>query len=272
MSENDPTSAWSSFDSEVAVRKSNDDHGEEIDKQLKPSFTTSDEYTRLNILGISTTTMDKRFPRKSTSEFALEKALEHAKNLLNAKGTVMVKLRELEFDFCEGNYSRAKEACTWPCSITQKKSEDQMNLIYERMVNWADVVLVATPIRWGSASALYYKMAERLNCIQNQITLHDNHLIRDKVVGFIITGGQDNIQKVAGDMMVFWSELGFTFGLHPFVGWSRGWYAEDMKNNFPAASTDEFLLREIFRLVEHAVEMGNRLLRSPSLPYVKARK
>src|SRR2546426_10870023 len=33
--------------------------------------------------------------------------------------------------------------------------------------------------------------------------------IRNKVAAFIITGGQDNIQAVAGGMLTFWSELGF---------------------------------------------------------------
>ena len=39
--------------------------------------------------------------------------------------------------------------------------------------------------RWGAASSLYYRMAERMNCIQNQMTTRDRVLIRDKVAGFI---------------------------------------------------------------------------------------
>lgn len=229
------------------------------------------ECKNINILGISTTSMDKNLPRKSTSEYALVSALEYAK-IEHGANTILIKLRELEFDFCEGNYSKAKEACTWPCAITEKKPEDQMSLVYEKMIEWSDIVLISTPIRWGSASALYFKMVERLNCVQNQITLYDNHLIKDKVVGFIITGGQDGIQKVAGEMMVFWSELGFTFGLHPFVGWSRGWYQEDMKTNFPQAQADEFFKKEIYRLVDQSVEMKARLKRAPSTPYMKTKK
>jgi hypothetical protein len=34
-------------------------------------------------------------------------------------------------------------------------------------------------------------MAERLNTVQNQITLNNNILIKNKVAAFIITGGQD---------------------------------------------------------------------------------
>jgi hypothetical protein len=70
-----------------------------------------------------------------------------------------------------------------------------------------------------------------MNCVQNQFSTHGNYLIRDKVAAFIITGGQDNVQHVAGELMSIWSQLGFIFGKFPFVGWSRGWYAENTENN-----------------------------------------
>jgi len=47
---------------------------------------------------------------------------------------------------------------------------DQMDRVYEGIVFWADAVIVASPIRGGSASSLYFKMIERMNCIQNQVT------------------------------------------------------------------------------------------------------
>ena len=104
--------------------------------------------------------------------------------------------------------------------------------IYEKVILWADVVLITTPVRWGSASSLYYKMIQRMNCVQNQIITHNRYLIRDKVAAFIITGGQDNVQHIAGELMSFWSQMGFVFGKFPYVGWTRGWYAEDMENNY----------------------------------------
>jgi multimeric flavodoxin WrbA len=104
--------------------------------------------------------------------------------------------------------------------------------IYEKVILWADVVLIATPIRWGSARSLYYKMIQRMNGVQNQTITHNRYLIRDKVASFIITGGQDNVQHVAGELMSFWAQLGFVFGKFPFVGWTRGWYAEDTENNY----------------------------------------
>ncbi len=106
-----------------------------------------------------------------------------------------------------------------------------MDQVYEALVHWADAIIVATPIRWGAASSLYFKMAERLNCVQNAITIRDLVLIRNKVAGFIIVGGQDNIQSVAGQMLGFFAELGFIFPQFPYIAHSRGWSHEDMERN-----------------------------------------
>jgi nitrite reductase/ring-hydroxylating ferredoxin subunit/multimeric flavodoxin WrbA len=187
---------------------------------------------KTRVLGISTTNAnDKMAPRRSTSEEALNCALDFAKNKLNAE-TVMIKLRDLNFRHCEGYYSKNAKACIFPCSISEIDEEDQMIKIYEKIILWADVIIIATPIRWGNASSLYYQMIQRLNCVQNQSITHGRYLIRDKVAAFIITGGQDNVQHIAGELMSFWSQLGFVFGKFPFVGWSRGWYAEDTENNY----------------------------------------
>jgi len=115
-------------------------------------------------------------------------------------------------------------------------------------------VLISTPIRWGNASSLYYKMAERLNCVQNQVTIKNKVLIRNKVAAFIITGGQDNIQGVAGSMFTFWSELGFMFPPFPFIAHSRGWDAEDMENNVRQVKMSEALAEASRELADRAVE------------------
>ena len=185
---------------------------------------------RVRVLGISTTAMDNAYPRYSTSEALLDVAIEHAGASLDCDAKV-IRVRDLAFRHCEGYYSKSAQACTWPCSITQMDPADRMEEVYEGIVFWADAIIVASPIRWGSASSLYFKMIERMNCIQNQITIRDNVLIRNKTASFIITGGQDNIQAVAGQMLVFFTELGFDVPQFPFIAHSRGWSAEDMERN-----------------------------------------
>ena len=192
----------------------------------------------VRVAGISTTNMDEANPRYSTSDALLEAALAHARDALKCE-TQSIRLSALKFRHCEGYYSKSANACTWPCSITQMDEADELTAVYEALVHWADVVLVATPIRWGAASSLYFKMAERLNCVQNQVTIRDNVLIRRKVAAFIITGGQDNVQGVAGGMLTFFSELGFHFPQFPFIAHSRGWSAEDMEKNVAQVQESE---------------------------------
>jgi len=126
----------------------------------------------------------------------------------------------------------------------------------EKVILWADVVVLSTPIRRGNASSLYYQMIQRMNCVQNQIIARDTYLIRDKVAAFIITGGQDNVQHVAGELMMFWSELGFIFGKFPFVGWTRGWYAEDTENNLHTMKNSQQMRQDIMRTICGALEMS----------------
>lgn len=213
----------------------------------------------VRVAGISTTIMDTAHPRYSGSDDLLASALHHASEVLRAE-TRLIRLRDLAFRACEGYYSKSARACTWPCSITQMDPKDQLDRVYEALIHWADVVLVATPIRWGQASSLYYKMVERMNCIQNQITTHDRVLIQNKVAGFIIVGGQDNVQAVAGQLLGFFAEIGFLFPQFPYIAHSRGWTAEDMERNVAAVRGSRELHEGAAALMARCIEMAQRLL------------
>ena len=213
----------------------------------------------IRVVGISTTAMDAKNPRYSTSDKLLEVALDHAKKELGAE-TLYIKLNDLKFRNCEGYYSKSANACTWPCSITQMDSDDELDKVYEALVFWGDVIMVSTPIRWGAASALYYKMVERMNCIQNQVTLADRVLIKNKVASFIITGGQDNIQAVAGQMLGFFAETGFVFPPFPYIAHSRGWAAEDMEQNIEYVDKSTDLQDGAKDLVRRSIETAKIVL------------
>jgi len=238
----------------------------ELQNSVREYLTHTDKDSRLQfsrdvkktprILGISTTNSnDKIAPRKSTSEDALNYALDYAKHEFGAE-TKVIKLRDLHFKHCEEYYSKNASACIFPCSISEMDKDDQMIEVYQKVILWADVVIIATPIRWGNASSLYYQMVQRMNCVQNQSITNERYLIRDKVAAFIITGGQDNVQHVAGELLTFWSQLGFVFGKFPFVGWTRGWYAEDTENNFDKMKDNEHMGQDIIKTISAAVEMS----------------
>jgi multimeric flavodoxin WrbA/nitrite reductase/ring-hydroxylating ferredoxin subunit len=215
----------------------------------------------IRILGLSTTAMSAAHPRYSTSEDLLQHALGAARERSDSPcDTQLIRVRDLSFRACEGFYSKSARACTWPCSITQMDSKDQMDRVYEGVVHWADVIVIATPIRWGGASSLYYKMIERMNCIQNQETVANRHLLRNKVVALIITGGQDNVQAVAGQMLTFFAELGCQFPQFPFVAHSRGWSAEDMENNEQYVRDSAVLHDGAVALVRRSADMARIMI------------
>ena len=218
----------------------------------------------LRLAGISTTAMDAANPRFSGSDHLLDHALRAAGDL--GAQARLVKLNDLKFRACEGYYSKSAQACTWPCSITQMDAGDQMDRVYEAMVHWADAIVVATPIRWGAASSLYFRMAERLNCVQNAVTIRNRVLIRNKVAGFIIVGGQDNVQMVAGQMLGFFAELGFTFPQFPYIAHSRGWSREDMENNVAIVRASKELAEGAHMLAKRLLDLAAHLIARDESP------
>jgi len=212
----------------------------------------------VRIVGLSTTIMTRNHPRFSTSEVLLEEALRHG--AAHGCETRLIRLRDLRFRACEGFYSKSAHACTWPCSITQMDPKDQLDQVYEALVHWADVYVIATPIRWGAASSLYFRMVERMNCIQNQETIANRILLRNKAAGFIVTGGQDNVQATVGQMLGFFAELGVQFPQFPYIAHSRGWSAEDMENNVRQVAESEELREGARALVDRCVEMASLMV------------
>jgi nitrite reductase/ring-hydroxylating ferredoxin subunit/multimeric flavodoxin WrbA len=212
----------------------------------------------IRVVGIATTMMNLQFPRPSTSELLLDKALAQARS--NGCETQLIRLRELNFRHCEGFYSKSAHACTWPCSITQMDPLDQLDRVYEAFVHWADAILITTSIRWGAPVSLYQKMVERMNCIQNQETIAGRHLLKNKAAAFIITGGQDNIQAVAGQMLGFFAELGCQFPQFPYIAHSRGWSAEDMENNVRYVDESNDLHEGARALADRTVAMARLLV------------
>jgi hypothetical protein len=94
--------------------------------------------------------------------------------------------------------------------------------LYNDMTDWADIVLIATPLRRWSASSLYYKLVERCNCIENQKEVYSVDLIKNKLMGSIIIGAQDGVQHVMWSIMATRSQMGFAFAKQPFV-WYTAW-------------------------------------------------
>src|SRR5271154_5479500 len=88
----------------------------------------------LRLAGISSSVMDAANPRFSGSDHLLEHAMNAAREL--GAETRTIRLNDLKFRNCEGYYSKAAPASSWPCSITQMDATDQMDQVYEALVHW----------------------------------------------------------------------------------------------------------------------------------------
>ena len=202
----------------------------------------SHERKTINILGIgcSSTNLDDEIRRVPSSHKIMDQVLEQAKRL-SPDTEVLVRthiLEDLNFNHCEGNYSIQWHYCTRPCRISQKKAEkwlaDPLTQLYNDLVDRCDIVIIATPIRRWNASSLYYKLVERMNCVENQKEVYGVDLVHDKLMGMVIVGAQDGAQHVMGQMMSVWSELWFAFAKSPYVAYTAGWYLNDRMDLIPS--------------------------------------
>ncbi len=202
--------------------------------------------------------MDAANPRFSTSEHLLEVALAHAATV--GAESKLIRLNDLGFPALRGLLLKAAPRLHLALFHHPMDQTDQLDAVYEMAVHWADILIIATPIRWGAASSLYYKMVERMNCIQNQITLSNKVLIRNKVAAFIITGGQDGIQAVAGQMMRILQRDRLSMPQFPYIAHSLGWEAEDMERNVGVRGGQRAPARRARDLVLRSTEMARCLL------------
>lgn len=183
----------------------------------------------INILWISCSTINTNDEtlRVPSSEKILQDALSYAKDAYDKIETKIVRLRDVSFSHCEANYSIKWEYCTRPCWISQRKKEDELIWVYNMLVDWADIILIATPIRRGAPASLYFKFIERLNCLENQKEVYGVDLLGHQQMGFVIVWAQDGVQACLGQMMAQCAQMGFGFAKHPYVGYTSGNYTND---------------------------------------------
>jgi hypothetical protein len=86
------------------------------------------------------------------------------------------------------------------------------------------------------------------------------------VAGFVITGGQDNIQAVAGQLLGFFGELGFHSPQFPYIAHSRGWTAEDMERNVASVQKSDELKGGAAELAGRCIALAQSLLAAAGAP------
>jgi hypothetical protein len=103
------------------------------------------------------------------------------------------------------------------------------------------------------------------------LTIANRVLLRNKVAAFIITGGQDNVQGVAGQLLGFFAEIGCHFPQFPYVAHSRGWTAEDMEKNVEIVKHSKELRDGARSLAARAIDHAQLLLDHEEAPHTMER-
>lgn len=207
----------------------------------------------IQVLGISGSS--RQDAGMSKSERLLKQALE----LYAANGSVtsFIRLKDLVIHECEGNYSEDPSYCTYPCQSTLKYEDDQMQEVYDAVLA-TDILILATPIRWNNHTALVQKFVERMNCIENQYSWFGNRMIKNKVMGLIIIGHVDGMQHVAGNLLNFFSWLGFSTPEVSIASWV-GENDEDTTKDWLQIESNRYTQEDLRNLVSSSLRLACRL-------------
>jgi NADPH-dependent FMN reductase. len=209
----------------------------------------------IRVVGISGSSREQA--GLSKSERLLLTALDRCKDL--GCETKFLRLKDLKIHECEGNYSENPAYCTYPCQSTMKYEDDEMDQVYSAVLD-CDVLYLATPIRWNNHSALIQKFVERMNCIENQYSWFGNRLIKNKVVGLIIIGHVDGMQHVAGNLLNFFSWLGFHSPEVSITAWV-GENNEDTTRDWEQIEKNPYTQEDLVDMVNSSLRLACSLKR-----------
>jgi len=207
----------------------------------------------IKVLGISGSSRQQA--GMSKSERLLQKALKQYESY--GCTTRFIRLKDLKIYNCEGNYSENPALCTYPCQSSLKYSDDEMQTVYDAVLD-CDILILATPIRWNNHSALVQKFVERMNCIENQYAWFGNRMIREKVAGLIIIGHVDGIQHVAGNLLNFFSWLGFHIPDVAIASWV-GENDEDTTKDWEQIRRNKYTQEDLQNLIHSSLRLAYQL-------------
>lgn len=204
----------------------------------------------IRVLGISGSS--RQDGDLSKSERLLKRALVKYESF--GSTTEFIRLKDLKIYHCEGNYSEDPSHCIYPCMSTLKYTDDQMQRVYDAVLA-CDILILASPIRWNNHSALVQKFVERMNCIENQYSWFGNRMIHNKVAGLIIIGHVDGIQHVAGNLLNFFSWLGFSIPDVAITSWV-GENDEDTTRDWEKIEGNPYTQEDLENMVHSSLRLS----------------
>lgn len=96
-----------------------------------------------------------------------------------------------------------------PVGLAEKISEnDEWPKIAEALRS-ADIVIFGTPVWWGGQSSLIQRIMERMTHFDESYIMNGKSDLYHKVAGLVITGHEDGVQHIVGNLYNFLQWLGF---------------------------------------------------------------
>lgn len=182
----------------------------------------------MKILIVSTTTHKD----KSTSKMVLS----HLSDILN---------KDHDIDFVDANdlhivsnlscYSDGGKNCAspdagkyrcWAHKLSHENPDeyngkDEMNIIYDAL-EWCDLVIWGTSVRWGSHSALMQKIIERMNTLENRQSVYgEKNSLEGKKCGVVVTGQHYKAPQVAEHLITQFGWFGFDTDQSYVLTWQK---------------------------------------------------
>ncbi|MBI2063291.1 MAG: NAD(P)H-dependent oxidoreductase [Candidatus Yanofskybacteria bacterium] len=127
----------------------------------------------------------------SNTDELVDNLLKH----FNEYGTEMEKFRLANMNIPVGLGEKMSDDDDWP------KIADALRK--------ADIVIFATPIWWGGQSSLIQRVMERMTHFDESYIMTGKSDFYHKIAGLIITGHEDGVQHIVGNLCNFLQWLGF---------------------------------------------------------------
>ena len=130
----------------------------------------------------------------------------------------------------------------------------------------ADLVIFATPIWWGTYSSLIQRIIERMDELNDQLLETGHSKLSNKVGGIVISGAEDGVEHVIGQICNFMSWNGIT--IPPTCSLSYLGDYPDNKEKLLKQFEESKSIKNMAEVMSHNMVYIARLLRKNPIPEV----
>ena len=160
-------------------------------------------YDDLNALYINCTL--KRTPRTSHAEGLMKVS----QAIMEKQGVDVAHVRLVDHDIARG---------VQPDMTGEGWDKDDWPQIWEK-VQWADILVVGTPIWLGEESSVARTLIERLYAHSGELNEAGQFVYYGKTGGCVITGNEDGIKHCSMTLLYAMQHIGFTIPPNADCGW-----------------------------------------------------